>query len=182
MEQNKISPTNHAIKWGLILGIILIVYSLLLYFLDLTTNRALGWVSFLISIIIVVLGIKSFRDDINNGVISFSKAFGVGILICLFAGIVSSIFTYIQLSLISPELVDKMIELTEEKLLERGISEDMIETQMAISKKFMTPSMMAIMSLIWFVVFGAIVSLIVAAILKKEGDPFASSEQTLENQ
>ena len=80
---------NHALIWGAILGIVLIVYNLLLYFLDLSTNRALGYVSWLISIAIVFYAMKVYRDSVNQGILSFRDAFVTGFLVCVISGFIS---------------------------------------------------------------------------------------------
>ena len=64
--------------------------------------------------------------------------------------------------------------MSEEKLLERGLSEDMIEMQSQLMMKFMTPGMMALSSFISYIFMGTIFSLIIAAILKKEPNPVES--------
>jgi hypothetical protein len=174
--EKKTTLFNHSLMWGAILGIILIVYSLLLYFLDLSTNRALGYVAWLITIVIVFYAMKVYRDKVNQGALSFGNAFAIGILVCLISGLISAIFAYIQFSVLSPELIDKMIQIGEERLLSRGMPDDMVERSMAMSRKFMTPAMISLMAFIMSVIIGAVISLILAAIVKKEPNPFQTEQ------
>lgn len=175
MEQ-KTSTLNYSLKWGVIIGVILIIYTLLLYILDLSMNKALGWLSFVILIVGVFMAIKNYRDKLNNGLLSFGNGFSIGLLIFIFSGIISAIFSYVLFTYIAPELIDKITAAAEENLLNKGIPEDMIETQMAMAKKFMSPTFMVLTSLISSVVIGAIISLIIAAILKKENKtPFTQT-------
>ena len=167
---------NHALIWGAILGIVLIVYNLLLYFLDLSTNRALGYVSWLISIAIVFYAMKVYRDSVNQGILSFRDAFVTGFLVCVISGFISAVFAYIQFNYISPELIDKMAQIAEERFLSRGMSDDMVERSMAMSRKFLTPGSISIMAFVMSVFFGAFISLILAAIVKKEPNPFQTAE------
>lgn len=174
--EKKTTLLNHSLVWGAILGIVLIVWSLLLYFLDLSTNRALGYVSWLISIAIVFYAMKIYRDTVNQGILSFSNAFVIGLLVCVISGFISAVFAYIQFNFISPELVDKILQITEERMLSRGMTDDMVEQSLEMSSKFMTPGLIAIMAFVMSVFVGAIISLILAAIVKKEPNPFQTAE------
>ena len=82
---------------------------------------------------------------------------------------------------IDPDAMDKMMVLAEERLLDRGIPEDQIEMQMEISRKFMTPGFVSIVTVPTFTFFGFLFSLVTSAILKKEGDPFQTDMQQIEN-
>ncbi len=62
--------------------------------------------------------------------------------------------------------------LTEEKLMDRGIPDEQIEMQLDMSRKFMTPGFIAVMTIPTFTFFGFLFALVISAILKKEGDPF----------
>lgn len=166
--EKKTSIFNHSLMWGAILGIVLIVYSLLLYFMDLSTNRGLSFVSWIIIIAGLFYAMKLYRDTVNQGILSFGNAFAIGLLVCIVSGLIASIFAYIQFSFIAPELIDKLTQISEEKLLSRGMSEEMIEQSMAISKKFMTPVMISVWAFVMSVIIGTVLSLILAAIVKKE--------------
>lgn len=166
--EKKTSLFSHSLLWGAILGIILVVYSLILYFLDQSTNKGLGYVTWIIIIVCLFYAMKSYRDSVNQGTLSYGNAFVIGLLVAIIAGFISSVFTYIQFRFISPEIIDKMLQMTEDKLMSKGMSDDMIEKSIEMSKKFMTPIIMSIMGFIMTVIIGGILSLIIAAIAKKD--------------
>ncbi len=172
--EKKTSIFNHSLLWGAILGIVLVVYSLILYFLNLSTNKGLSYVTWLIIIVCLFYAMKLYRDSVNQGTLTYGNAFTIGILVIIIAGVISSVFTYIQFKFIGPELIDKILQMTEDKLTSKGLSEDMIEKSLEMSKKFMTPAMMAIMGFVMTVIIGGILSLIIAAIAKKEPDASVS--------
>ena len=89
----------------------------------------------------------------------------------LYYSIISAIFTYFLYKFIDPNLTDKMLALSEEQLVERGMAEGMIEQSMQIQKKIMTPLVMSISSIFSGVFFGTILSLIISLFTKKEGNP-----------
>ena len=171
--EKKISVWQATLNSGLILGLALVIYTLLLYFLDQTFNKSLGYVSILIIIIGLVLGIKSFRNDARGGIMSYGEGVGAGTVIGLYAGIIGAIFTFLLYEVIDPDLMGKLLTFTEENLVESGkVPEEMIEQTMEIQKKFMAPWIMSVGSIINSVFFGVVVSLIASIFLKKEGTPF----------
>lgn len=171
--EKKVSVWQATLNSGLILGLALVIYTLLLYFLDQTFNQKLGYVSILILIAGIVLGIKSFRDDAKGGIMSYGQGVGAGTVIGLYAGIIGAIFLFLLYEVIDPDLMGKMFTVTEEKLLESGrVPEEMIDQTMEMQKKFMAPWIMSIGTVINYVFFGVVVSLIASIFLKKEGNPF----------
>ncbi len=174
MEENKNDILRHSATYGAIIGFALIIYAVLLYITDLSLSRPLGYISYIIIIVGLYLGIKKFRENEPSGAIKYSRALGVGVLICVFMGFLGSVFTYLQFRFIDPDMIAKILEMSEEKLLERGLSEDMIEMQSRFMVKLMTPGFMALSSFISYIFMGTIFSLIIAAILKKEPNPMES--------
>lgn len=171
--EKKVSVWQATLNSGIILGLALVIYTLLLYFLDQTFNQKLGYVSILILIVGLVLGIKSFRDDARGGIMSYGQGVGAGTVIGLYAGIIGAIFTFLLYEVIDPDLTGKLLTFTEEKLLESGrVPEEMMDQTMEMQKKFMAPWIMSVRGIISSVFFGVVVSLIASIFLKKEGNPF----------
>src|SRR5688572_15477661 len=92
---------KNIIIYGLTAGI---VVSILMLFninyishsvnVDYNTSLLLGYASMLIAFSLVYVGIRNYRDKYNGGVISFGKAFKIGIMIVLIS---STIFVVIWL-------------------------------------------------------------------------------------
>lgn len=173
MESNS-KPTmfQTTLTWGLITGFVAVIYSLILYFSGLMLNKAAGYVSYVILIAGIYLGTKAYRDQSLDGFISYGKALGTGTLISVYSAIVILIYTILLYTVIDPELVTKTLEMSQEQLSERGMTEEQIEQGMSITRKFFIP-FAALGVLIAFVFFGFIFSLITSAFLKKEGDSFS---------
>jgi hypothetical protein len=169
--ENRVSPWKANLNAGLILGLIGIIWTLIMWFLDQTTNRTMGWIFFIVLIIGLFFGIKSYRDKYLNGFITYGHSLGAGVIIMIYYSIISAIFTYILYKFIDPNLTDKMLALAEEQLVGRGMSESLIEQSMQIQKKVMTPLVMSLSSILSGVFFGTILSLIISLFTKREGNP-----------
>jgi len=174
MEQNvnvwKANLTN-----GLILGMVGIVYSLVMYFLDLSINKVQGYIFIVVQLVVLFFLLKSYRDNYMYGMITFGQALGAGVIIFLYYSVIMAIFTYILFAVIDPDLTGKMLAVAEEQLVKRGMPQAQIDAGMAIQAKIMKPGIMAPVSIIGSMFRGLIMSLLVAAFIRKEGNPLIDS-------
>ena len=176
MEQ-KVNVWKANLKNGLILGLIGIIYTLVMYFLDLSLNNIQGYVFILIQIVVLYFLVKMYRDNFLHGMISFGQALGAGVVICLYYSIIIAIFTYILYAFIDTNLIDKMLAMTEEKLLNSGLSQSPIDASMTVQSRIMNPGFMAPISIFGNMFQGLIMSLIVAAFVRKEGNPLVDTPE-----
>jgi hypothetical protein len=163
---------QHTMTYGAITGLVLIVYSLILYLTNQTYNPVLGWIAYIILIAGILIGSFSYRNKVLGGFISYGNAFQTGLLITIFAGILSSFFSFILARFIDPGIVEQAISMTEEKLLQSGLSEDQIELAVERSRKYIGSPVSVLLGMFFFTLIGTVLSLITAAIIKKEGNTF----------
>lgn len=175
MEEKR-SVWKETLNYGLILGLISIVFSVLTYMLDVTGKPWIIVPSLIISIVVLFLLLRSYRDTYNHGYISYGKALGAGVVINIYAAILTAIYIYILYGFIDPGLVDKQMLDAEEKLIARGMPEGSIDTALQMQAKFMKPWFMALSSVFSAAFFGFILSLIVSLFIKKEGNPLLEDE------
>ncbi len=118
MEQNvnvwKANLTN-----GLILGLAGVVYSLVIYFLDLSLNKVQGYVFMGIEAVILYFLLKSYRDNYKHGQITFGESVGAGVIICLYYSLIMAVFAYLLYSIIDTGLVAKQLAFAEETYAEK---------------------------------------------------------------
>ena len=157
---------------GLIMGLIGVVFSLVVYFLDLTFNKSIGYIFLLISVFLLYYFIKSYRDTYLHGQINYGQSVGAGVIIFLYYAIISSIFTYILYTVIDTDLTNKLLAYTEEQTIKSGkVPEGSLDTVMAFQKKFLRPGILVSMGFAINMLFGTLISLIVSIFTKKEGNP-----------
>ena len=169
MEQNEPKTGKFALTFGVILGVVGIIFALMLYSLDMHYQGgfAVMGVSITLTLIAVVIGMLQFKKA-NNGFMSFGQAMKVGVGICLIGGIISILFNQVMQNVIDPEMMDKALTFQREQLLATSkMTPDQVDAQLEMGKKFSTPSMQLIFGLIFIVVTAFIYSLIPALILKK---------------
>jgi hypothetical protein len=135
--------------------------------LDQNLNQTMGYLGIIITIVVLVLAVRSFRDNVRDGVLPFGPAFSFGFVVVLVSSVIGIIYAYILWTVIDPDIIGKMRDMQMEKMLEQGIPEEGLDQAMAIAEKFMSPVMMVIMGLVSSVFMGTIVALIIAAIFKR---------------
>ena len=178
MENNSTSEKKPILKpcanYGAIMGAILISISILSYMLDMSQSFVIGLINYVILATLLFYFAKKYRDDVNDGSISYGRAYGVSVLTALFASIILGFYTFLFFKLIAPEAIDKMLIEVEEKLIQQNpnMPEDQLEMAINMTKKFMNPAMMFISTILGFTFMGALFSLITSIFVKKAPSPF----------
>jgi hypothetical protein len=168
-----------AMIYGLYLGIIVTLYSVILYITGQNTNKSLGYISFLLYAVGIVIAQIYYRNNELNGAISYGRAVGFGVAVMLCGGVITALYNIIIFK-IDPGLIEQIKTMTEEQYLKSGMSEDQVEKTMTVASKMMTPGILAISGLISSVFIGTIISLVTSIFVKKQnnGDPF---DEAMEN-
>ncbi|HRW64068.1 MAG TPA: DUF4199 domain-containing protein, partial [Bacteroidales bacterium] len=91
MEKNN-SFFKAAVTNGVILGLALIVYSVLMYILGLNLKSFSSWLSYLVIILILVYTTKSYREKYMNNVMTYGQALGFGMLIITVGSLIYIIY------------------------------------------------------------------------------------------
>jgi hypothetical protein len=164
---------KHLTNWGGILGLALIGISLVLYLLDMTEASWAQWVNYAVIAAIVYIGTQVKRTS-QDGVLSYGQGLSTGVGIAFFGSILVAFYTFVFLSFIDPDMLQELILRTEDEMYNQGLPDDQVEMAMSMTKKFMQPGPMAAMVVLSYTFVGFLISLATSAILKKEGDPFAS--------
>ena len=170
MEQ-KVSVWKASLMYGAILGVVGVIYSLLVYYLDLTFNQTQGYVLIVIKIALLLYLLKSYRDNYCFGNITYGQSVGAGVIISLYGAIILAFFMYLLYSVIAPEIIDKQLAFAEETMMNRGIPQATVDAAMEIQKKLIKPGFMAFMSIFGNMFYGTVISLIVSIFIKKEVNP-----------
>ena len=165
MEQ-KPTVFQTGLKYGLILALITIGYSLILNLAGLGTNR---WLIFALMVvffcIITYMAHKAYKEG-GDGFMSYGQGLGIGTVIALVSGLLSSIFSVIYIKFIDDSAMEEAMQEQIEKMEEQGMSDAQIDQAMEMAAIFQTPVMMVLFGLLWTVFIGFILSLIVSAITK----------------
>jgi hypothetical protein len=170
MENQQKSIGANALIFGAVTGAALIVYSLLLFILNLYMNTFLGYLNYVIMVGGMVWGTLQYRKQQSNGLLSYGKAFTSSFLIGVIASVISIIYFFIYIKFINTGLITEMLEQTRLKMEAKSadISEEQMEKALAITAKFMQPGWMVVFGLLMYLFFSAVFAALTSIFLKKE--------------
>lgn len=168
-----VSPQPTIVRFGLIGALILIIYSLLGNILGFTSpsNGVMsaminGLVVFVFYIVIMVLATRKHRDEDLGGQITFGRAFTVAFFTSLIVGVLATAFNMLYMNVIDPSMGPTIMEETREMYEGMGMTEAQIEKAMKQVERGFTV-VGQLMGLGFGAAMGAVLSLIIAAIMKK---------------
>jgi hypothetical protein len=164
-ESKVVTTSGTAVRYGLIVGLVCVIYSLILSLADLSMNRWLSSISYLFIIAGMVMAYKYFKAH-NGGFMSYGQGLGIGTLMSLIAGIITSIFMYIYVKFIDTTIMEKAMDMQRIEMENRGMSDADIDQAMEMAGKFAGPEMVLIGGTFGFLFIGFIIALIVSAIMK----------------
>lgn len=161
----KPSTARIALKWGILVAVLIIIYTVALYISGLFKTPALSWIPFAFLLFGIVMSLREFKL-INNNFISFSEGLGLGVLMSAVCAIIASMFNYVYINFIDTTILQQMRELQIEQLEQQGLSSEQIDQAMEIVSSYATPGLTFLFSMIVYVICGFIFSLVVSAIIK----------------
>lgn len=164
------------LTWGLLVGVLSI--SLMLGSLQLgdrfgiDDSMALGYAALLLAGLLAFAGIRSYRDQVAGGRLTFGRGFLVGVGIALVAALCYGILWAVVYANFMPDFCDKYAARMIEKTAASGASETAlaeVRAQAAEMKRLMqNPVTNAAMAFLEPFPVGILVSLVSAAFLRKK--------------
>ena len=169
-------------NFGAIAGFAIIIFSLILYFLNIEQGFTISLLIYVILIAVIVIGTKQLRDKIMNGSMSYGRALGSGTSISLFASVIIAFYMYVFFKFIDPDALEKLYLMMEDQLYQKGMPEEEINMALEMSKKFTTPISIAISTVFSYVFWGFLFSLITSIFLKKKSNSYDAAMAEIEKE
>ena len=168
------SPNQIIIRYGLIGGLIMVIYGLLGMITGFS-SPAKGFVAIGINAlfaiafypILMVLAVKKHRDELLGGFITFGQAFKTAFFTAAIAAAVGTLFNLLYVNLINPGIVEQMVNDSMVLYEKMGLDEAMIERSVDQVRKGFTP-VRQLLAFVIGAVLGLIPTLIVASVMKKD--------------
>jgi len=139
---------------------------------DYDTSMFIGYASMLLAFSLVFVGIRNYRNQYHGGVISFGKAFKIGMVIVLIASTVYVLSWLVDYFFFIPDFMDKYAAHMLGQLKASGASEMEIASQtkeMAdFAVMYKNPFFNAMMTYMEILPVGLLVTLISSLILKRK--------------
>ncbi len=174
MENLETSPKPSflkiSFKYGVLIGLGLIAASILFQFVFPDKGRTNLVVSILIMLVGLYLASKTWRDYYKEGYLSYNQALGFGSLTFFFASLVLGFFTFLLYQFLYPQGLENALLEAEKGILETNpnITEQELELALSISRTFINPIVMGLLSTLFYSFLGFLGSLISSALVKRE--------------
>ncbi|PKP53245.1 MAG: hypothetical protein CVT92_05010 [Bacteroidetes bacterium HGW-Bacteroidetes-1] len=166
------APFNQALKFGLITGLILIAYNVVLYAFDVSIFSPVfsilnGLISFGLMIALTVIAINKTRDLDLSGRISYLQALQVGFVVLLVSGYLGNLFSFVLNEYVDPEYmrrhVDNLIY-----SLEGKVPEETLDTMIEKFEENLVPLKTLIKGFWLTPLIGLVLSAIISIFIKKD--------------
>jgi hypothetical protein len=164
--ENKVTVSQIGLRYGLILGLLSIVFGLILQMTGQATNNWLSSIGYIIFIVVIILAHKAFKEG-GDGFMSIGQGIGIGTLLSLIGGTLSSIFTFLYLKFVDDSMLQTIRDKQIEGMEAQGMDDAQIDQAMEIAGKFSGPVAILIIGIVGSIFIGFIISLIVALFTKK---------------
>jgi hypothetical protein len=170
--ENKPSTATVTLGYGVIIALAIIVFSLILFLLNVKQGSGLEYLTYLILLGGLFLAQTNFRNKYQGGYIEYGKAFTVGLLTSIFLSIIMGIYTFVFFKYIDPGAMEEAMTIAEQKMMDRGMSDMELEQGMAIARKFQGVGIYTFFAVAGNIFIGTIFSLITSIFIKKENTDF----------
>lgn len=167
------------LTFGLIAGAILSAMMLItLPFqeqIGIDNGMIIGYTTMVLAFLMIYVGVRTYRDNIADGRVSFGRAFTVGLYITLIASACYVATWELIFYKLDPQIGEKMIVATEESLQKKGASAEEIAKQKAEIAEFLVsyrkPWVNIAITLIEPLPVGLLINLITAFALSRRRRP-----------
>lgn len=167
-----VTPTSAGIRYGVLTGLVSIIYSFALLALQQEGNTALSLLGMVVWIGGIVLAHRFYKAN-NGGFMSYGQGLTIGMVVSLVSGVMGTIFRYIYMEFIDPSAMQRGLEMARAKLEAKGnMTDEQIDQAMAMSSKFTSGPLSVVFGLVFVVIMGLIISLIISAFTKHNRPEF----------
>lgn len=161
---------NYILRYGLAGGLVSIALGLFNWFTVAqwygpVVSQTVGWLSIILSLMCIPLGIRYFRDKLNKGRVSFGEGLRIGLGITFVVSVLMYFYSALFFVFQGPEFIE---------WTKRGLSPAELaayEQQIAQTPAWVyTPWVQAFILFLSIVLIGLVVTVISSLILKRSGE------------
>lgn len=136
--------------------------------IDFNNGMVVGYTTMVIALSLVFFGVKSYRDQHLGGVITFGKAFKVGILITLVASVIYCLAWELCYSAVFTDFGEKMMAQYFEEAKRRAVTEAEKDQAIETMEMYKNPLVRFAFTSIEVLPVGLIITLLSATLLRRK--------------
>lgn len=158
---------------GLVMSVMLVANIAFIDRIGFHRAEVIGYTTMVLAFLMVFFGIRSYRDNIYGGTITFGRAVGIGLLITLVASACYVVTWEVIYYWFAPDFVDRYGAYMLEQARNEGATEAELARRSAdiarFREMFKNPLFNAAMSFIEVLPVGLVITILSAAILRRGG-------------
>lgn len=133
-----------------------------------------GYASMIVAFAFIFVAVKNFRDKYNNGVISFGKAFRIGLFISLIASTFYVVTWLIYYYNFIPDFMDRYAEVMLKKAAEHGATAAELQSKTAemdeMKQMYKNPLYVVLFTYLEILPVGLLIAVISGVVLKRKNN------------
>jgi hypothetical protein len=138
-------------------------------------NYFIGYAVQVIAFAFIFVGVKNYRDRFNHGIVTFGKAFKIGLGITLIASTIYVLAWLVDYYVFIPDFMDKYAAHMLQEAKDSGVSQAVMDRKAAeingMKEMYKNPLFVVLFTYIEVLPVGLIISLLTALILKRRHSP-----------
>ncbi len=167
-----VTPAAVGLRYGLLTGLVSIIFSFGLYALHLEQNSYLRFITTVVLILGIVLAQREYKQ-LNGGFMSYGEGLTIGALASVVVGVLSAAFVYVYTTFIDPETLTRAMDKARADMEAKGtMSDAQIDQAMAFSAKFTSGPLLLVFVILGTLFMGFLVSLLTSAFVKNPKPEF----------
>lgn len=162
---------NFGMKYGAVLGIILVGFALLFFLLQIDSGTSIlpSIVNNLVIIGFLIFSILKYRNTENEGFISYGESLKLGTTITFFSSIILAFYSYLYIYYLHPEASNEILNAAQDAMLENNpdISDKDLDLALQMMRNFLQPHWIMISGILGGTFMGFLYSLIISVFVRK---------------
>src|SRR6187401_868112 len=134
MEETKIMSPQ--IK-GILISLVIIILGIAGYYSNLAFSNWYSWAVNCVLVIAIIFACVHYANQ-KQGYVTFGNVFSHGFKVTAVVTIFLLIYTLLAMTVLFPDMKEKIFSMQETKMEEKGLDADKIETTMTMMKKYFT--------------------------------------------
>lgn len=169
MEEKAKNPVlKAALIYGGIFGFVTILLSVILDVLGLTFEKWVSFINLPVGIALVLYAQITYKKEYLGGFAKYEQLMLMTLLMSLFATVLTTLYSFINMTWIDPDFIDKLKNVQYEAMLNNPrIPEEAIDESMDMMEKFQSPALLLLFGFLGGYVRIVIIGVITAAFVKK---------------
>jgi hypothetical protein len=140
----------------------------------LATGHYFMWLAQVFMVGVLWLGIRAVRAESRHQAFTYGQGVGAGVLISLYAGLLSGAYAYFHFKYVNLHFADYQLACLQPQWGASGMSADDMAKAEKLTRLLTTPTAQAVLTPIVNVCFGFLISLVLAAMLKRPAGSMTS--------